>query len=435
MNKESVLSTLKSLANIRIGTVMLLGFASGLPLALSGSTLQVWMTEEGVDLKTIGFFGMVAAPYAFKFLWAPVLDRYIPPVLGRRRGWILLFQVGVIFCIVGMSSSSPVEMPWLIAGLALALAFSSASQDIVVDAYRTDVLPARERGPGAAVYVTGYRLAMLVSGALALILAEYLGWRLTFLGMAAFMGIGVLASVMGPEPDEKTVPPRTLADAVIDPLKEFFSRPGAWGFLVLIVLYKLGDATAGIFTLPFLRGGPNIEGLGFTKVELGAIYKVIVFAATIAGTLWGGVLVTRWGLYRSLMNFGILQAVSNLSFMWLASVGKSYFVLVVAVTLENVAGGMGTVAFIAFLMALCDHRFTAMQYALLSAASSLGRIFGGPPSGILAKALVGGMGLTGWIPFFFVTFLAALPGLVLLKWMRPSVQELEGKAKEALAKK
>ncbi len=434
MNKEPVLSTLKSLANIRIGTVLLLGFASGLPLALTGNTLQAWMTVEGVDLKTIGFFALVAQPYSYKFLWAPLLDRFVPPFLGRRRGWILLFQIGIVLSILGMSTSSPVEMPWIIAGLALVLAFCSASQDIVVDAYRTDVLPDRERGPGAAVYVTGYRMAMLVSGALALILADYMGWRPTFICMAAVMGFGILASITGPEPEEKVAPPATLKEAVVGPLKEFFSRPGAWGILILIVLYKLGDATAGLFTMSFLLGGPKIEGLGFTLVEVGAIYKVIVFAATIAGTLWGGVLVTRWGLYRSLMIFGILQAVSNLSFMGLAYAGKSYTVMVVAVTLENLAGGMGTVAFVAFLMALCDHRFTATQYALLSSLSALGRVYAGPPSGILAQNLVNQMGLPGWMPYFFITFLLALPGLALLKWMRPKVLKLEERANQVLTK-
>ena len=411
---------------------MLLGFASGLPLALTGNTLQAWMTVEGVDLKTIGFFALVAQPYSYKFLWAPLLDRFVPPFLGRRRGWILLFQIGIVFCILGIGSSSPVEMPWIIAGFALMLAFCSASQDVVVDAYRTDVLPNRERGPGAAVYVTGYRLAMLVSGALALILADYLGWRLTFICMAVVMGIGVLASVCGPEPEEQVAAPRTLKEAVAGPLMEFFSRPGAWGLLVLIVLYKLGDATAGLFTMSFLLGGPKIEGLGFSLVEVGAIYKVTVFAATIAGTLWGGVLVTRWGLYRSLMVFGILQAVSNLSFMGLAYTGKNYAVMIVVVTLENVAGGMGTVAFVAFLMSLCDHRFTATQYALLSSLAALGRVYAGPPSGILAQNLVNQMGILGWMPYFFITFLVAIPGLILLRWMRPRLQELEDRAKAAL---
>ena len=405
--------TLKSLANRRVATVALLGFASGLPLALTGGTLQAWMAVEGVDLKTIGIFSLIGIPYALKFFWAPLLDRFALPLLGRRRGWILVTQFALMGLIFLLGLTSPKNTPWLVALLALFLTFTSASQDIVIDAYRTDVLREKERGLGAAVSVTGYRIAMLTSGAVALILADPLGWRLTYMLMAGLMIIGTIATFIGPEPEDVARPPRSLKEAISGPLTEFFDRPAAWAFLALIILYKIGDAFAGSLTTAFLILGP-----GFSVGEVGAINKGLGLIATIFGALFGGVLMARLGLFRSLMAFGILQAVSNLSFMVLAYVGKVYSVMVVAVAFENLAGGMGTAAFVAFLMSLCDHRYTATQFALLSALASLGRIFVGPPSGFLSQEV-------GWVIFFFITFLAALPGLILLYRMRRHILALE----------
>ena len=413
IQSEKYILTLKSLANRRIAAVALLGFASGMPLALTGGTLQAWMAVEGVDLKTIGIFSLVGLPYAFKFFWAPLLDRYALPFLGRRRGWILCSQFILMGLIVLLGLSSPKETPLLVALIALFLTFTSASQDIVIDAYRTDVLREKERGLGVAVSVTGYRIAMLVSGALALILAGSLGWRLTYLLMAGLMAVGMLATFFGPEPEEVVRPPQSLKEAVSGPLTEFFERPAAWAFLALIILYKIGDAFAGSLTTAFLIRGP-----GFSIGEVGAINKGLGLVATIVGALYGGIMLARLGLYRSLMIFGILQAVSNLSFMVLAYFGKVYSMMVIAVAFENLAGGMGTAAFVAFLMALCDQRYTATQFALLSALASLGRIFVGPPSGYLSHEV-------GWVIFFFVTFLAALPGLVLLHKMRLNILSLD----------
>jgi len=413
ISSEKYTRTLKSLANRRVVAVFFLGFASGLPLALAGGTLQAWMAVEGVDLKTIGFFSLVGLPYALKFFWAPLLDRYALPFLGRRRGWILGTQLALMILIVMLGFTSPKDTPWLVALFALLLTFTSASQDIVFDAYRTDVLREKERGLGAAVSVTGYRIAMLASGALALILAGPLGWRLTYLLMAALMLIGTMATIFGPEPEETVRPPQSLKEAISGPLTEFFGRPAAWAFLALIILYKIGDAFAGSLTTAFLIRGP-----GFSIGEVGAINKGLGLMATIIGALYGGVMMARLGLYRSLMIFGILQAISNLSFMVLAYAGKVYSIMVAAVAFENLAGGMGTAAFVAFLMALCDHRYTATQFALLSALASLGRIFVGPPSGYLSHEV-------GWVVFFFVTFLAALPGLALLYKMRRNILSLE----------
>jgi len=413
ISSEKYTRTLKSLANRRVVAVFFLGFASGVPLALAGGTLQAWMAVEGVDLKTIGFFSLVGLPYAFKFFWAPLLDRYALPFLGRRRGWILVTQLALMILIVMLGFTSPKDTPWLVALFALLLTFTSASQDIVFDAYRTDVLREKERGLGAAVSVTGYRIAMLASGALALILAGPLGWRLTYLIMAGLMLIGTMATIFGPEPEETVRPPQSLKEAISGPLTEFFGRPSAWAFLALIILYKIGDAFAGSLTTAFLIRGP-----GFSIGEVGAINKGLGLMATIIGALYGGVMLARLGLYRSLMIFGILQAISNLSFMVLAYAGKVYSIMVAAVAFENLAGGMGTAAFVAFLMTLCDHRYTATQFALMSALASLGRIFVGPPSGYLSHEV-------GWVVFFFVTFLAALPGLALLYKMRRHILSLE----------
>ncbi|MBT3514726.1 MAG: MFS transporter [Nitrospina sp.] len=412
-SSEKYIGTLRSLANRRIATVAFLGFSSGLPLALTGGTLQAWMTIEGVDLKTIGIFSLVGLPYALKFFWAPLLDRYALPFLGRRRGWILGIQIAMMILITLLGLTSPKETPLLVALLALLLTFTSASQDIVIDAYRTDVLREKERGLGVAVSVMGYRIAMLTSGALALILAGPLGWRLTYLLMAGLMIAGTMASIFGPEPEELVRPPQSLKEAISGPLAEFFERPAAWSFLALIVLYKIGDAFAGSLTTAFLIRGP-----GFSIGEVGTINKGLGLIATILGALYGGVMLARLGLYRSLMIFGILQAISNLSFMVLAYAGKVYSLMVAAVAFENLAGGMGTAAFVAFLMALCNRRYTATQFALLSALASLGRIFVGPPSGYLSHEV-------GWVVFFFMTFLAALPGLFLLYMMRQNILSLE----------
>jgi MFS transporter, PAT family, beta-lactamase induction signal transducer AmpG len=401
------------LLNPRVTTILFLGFSSGLPLALSGGTLQAWLTVEDVDIKTIGLFSLVGLPYTLKFLWSPLMDRFVVPIFGRRRGWIALSQLTLIGLILAMSVTSPKNGLWFLALLAFCLTFVSASQDVAIDAYRTEVLRERERGIGAAVSVTGYRVAMLVSGALALILSEYLGWRVTYMLMALIMSIGVVSVWLGPEPEDPGTPPTSMKDAVEGPFREFFSRPGIWSLLALIVLYKLGDAFAGSLTTTFL-----IRGVNFSVGEVGAINKGMGLASTIIGALFGGVLMARLRLFRSLLIFGILQAVSNLSFMFLALVGKSYPLMIFTIAFENLAGGMGTAAFVAFLMVLCNHNYTATQFALLSALASLGRVFVGPLSGVLVDGM-------GWTVFFFSTFLFALPGLALLWIMREVVRKTE----------
>jgi len=388
-----------------------LGFSSGLPLALTAGTLQAWLTVDGVDLRTIGIFSLVGLPYTLKFLWSPVMDRYAPPWLGRRRGWILLCQGALMVGLGTMAWVGVGQDPGMIAILALTVSLLSASQDIAFDAYRTDVLKPDERGVGAAVSVTGYRIAMLVSGAGALILSEYLGWQGTYVLMAACLSIGMVAIWLSPEPSQHVPIPRTLGEAVHGPLQEFFARSSPLLLLGLIVLYKLGDAFAGSLSTAFL-----IRGVGFSPSEVGIVNKGMGLAATILGALAGGALMTRLGLFRALLTFGILQAISNLGFMLLAGLGKNYVVMVLAIAVENLAGGMGTAAFVALLMSLCDHRYSATQYALLSAVAALGRVVVGPPSGYLVE-------LVGWGTFFLFTFLAALPGLCVVYFLRGSIIE------------
>ncbi|HBO70163.1 MAG TPA: muropeptide transporter AmpG [Deltaproteobacteria bacterium] len=407
--------TLKVFRSRRIGVMVLAGFSSGLPLALTGGTLQAWMTVAGVDLRTIGIFALVGLPYTVKFLWSPLMDRFVPPLFGRRRGWMLLTQAALVLGIVAMAAGNPAEAPLALGALALLVAFFSASQDIVIDAYRTDVLHPPERGLGAAVFVTGYRVAMLVSGALALILSERIGWRSTYLLMAGLMGIGIATTLFCPEPEAKGIPPKTLREAVLSPLSEFFSRRGAVALLFLIVLYKLGDAYAGTLTTAFL-----IRGVGFSPTDVGTLNKGLGLVSLIVGAMFGGTWMIRLGLYRSLLIFGALQAVSNLSFMVLSWVGKSYGMLVFTVAFENLCGGMGTAAFVALLMALCDNRYTATQYALLSSLAALGRIFVAPTSGFLVESV-------GWGVFFLFTALSALPGLGVLWRLRGEISSLSAK--------
>jgi PAT family beta-lactamase induction signal transducer AmpG len=409
-----------------LAVILLLAFASGLPLALTSGTLQAWLTVEGVDLATIGFFTLVGIPYTWKFLWSPAMDRFVPPFLGRRRGWLVITQVALMAGIAAIATLSPREDLALLALLAVFVAFASASQDIVFDAYRTDIARREQRGIAGALTVVGYRSAMLVSGALALVLVAGsgwiagIGWRNTYLVMAALMGIGLAATLWGREPEAAAPPPRSLREAFVEPLREFFSRNGALWMLALLVLYKLGDAFAGSLTTAFL-----LRGAGFTLEDVGYVNKGMGLAATIVGALFGGALMIRLGLYRALMAFGILQAVSNLTFMWLAAAGKSYPIMVLAIGFENLSGGMGTAAFVALLMALCDHRFTATQYALLSALASFGRVYVGPAAGYATDPKHLGM---SWAAFFFATFALALPGLIVLAWKRQTIDALDQKS-------
>ncbi|MEN0577793.1 muropeptide MFS transporter AmpG [Phytobacter palmae] len=383
--------------------LLMLGFASGLPLALTSGTLQAWMTVANVDLKTIGFFSLVGQAYVFKFLWSPMMDRYTPPFLGRRRGWLLLTQLGLLVAVAAMGFLEPgSHLRWM-AGLAVVIAFCSASQDIVFDAWKTDVLPADERGTGAAISVLGYRLGMLVSGGLALWLADrWLGWQGMYWLMAGLLIPCIIATLLAPEPGDAIPAPRTLEQAVVEPLRDFFGRNNAWLILLLIVLYKLGDAFAMSLTTTFL-----IRGVGFDAGEVGVVNKTLGLIATIIGALWGGVLMQRLSLFRALLIFGLLQGISNAGYWLLAVTPKDIISMASAVFLENLCGGMGTSAFVALLMTLCNKSFSATQFALLSALSAVGRVYVGPLAGWFVEA-------HGWSMFYLFSIAAALPGLLML---------------------
>lgn len=399
----------------RVAPLLVLGFASGLPLALTGGTLQAWATVQQVSLQEIGFLTLVGTAYTLKFLWSPLVDRYAAPWLGRRRGWMIAMQWLLALGLMGMGLLNPASSLPALAGLAVLVAFCSATQDIAVDAYRSDVLRKEERGAGAALSVLGYRLAMLTSGGLALIVADqWLGWGGMYMAMAFVMLVASLATFWAPEPEHRANIPTSLTVAIVEPFKEFFSRPEAITVLVLIVLYKLGDAFAGALSTTFL-----IRAAGFSPTEVGTVNKLLGLAATIVGALAGGGLMSRLGLYRSLLLFGVLQAVSNLGF-WLISVGPhSVWLMAAGVGVENLCGGMGTAAFVALLMGLCHREFSATQFALLSALSAVGRTY---LAGPLTPPMVE---YAGWPTFFLFTVVIALPGLALLVWRRRDIERID----------
>ena len=500
--------------------VTVLGFASGLPLALTGQAMQAWLSMEGLDVATIGFLSLVGLPYTFKFLWAPLMDRFDLPVLGRRRGWLVATQLLLALLLFILAGISPKGATQAFALLAVAVAFMSASQDVVIDAYRTDLLPGPERGLGASLAVAGYRLAMILSGGIALIWTDAQqgggwSWPEVYRFMAGLMVVAaavsatmlpklaappsapttghsirndllgfvavVAAVIVGYAFTDQAVAPAVRAlmaplwqgsalsanlqgrwadlvsllvgigitlplaawaarrakfETLLSGLSNYFSQPGAAAFLLFIVLYKLGDAFAGSLMTPFL-----LNSMAFSPTEVGVVNKVIGLWLTIGGALLGGALMLKLGLWRALLLFGILQMASNMGFWWLAVSGKGLMAglvipafdwtivkiaaptpvdggLLMVIAFENLSGGMGTAAFLAFLMSLCNQRFTATQFALLSAFASVGRVWVGPLAGVLAESI-------GWPAFFIVSTIAALPALAMLWWLRTSVRALE----------
>ncbi len=392
-----------------MAALLLLGVSSGLPLLLTSKTLQAWMTVEKVDLAAIGLFSLVGLPYSLKFLWAPLLDRFALPFLGRRRGWLIVIQSALLVAIALMALQKPASELQLLAVNALVIAFLSATQDIAADAYRADVLEEREMGAGAAVFVLGYRIALLLTGSLALILADQIPWTVVYLLISGVMLIGLIATILAPEPEERVRPPASLADAVLLPFGEFFQRLGLLQgvlILVFIVLYKLGDALVNNMSTPFLLQ------TGFTQTDIGAIQGGMGLIATIVGALAGGALLSKIGINRSLWVFGGLQALSNLTYFIQAQLGRDYRFMVLNINIENFCAGLGTAAFVAFLMSLCNQRFSATQYALLSSLMAVSRDILVAPAGRLAA-------ITGWPLFFLISIAAALPGLLLLPVFAP----------------
>jgi PAT family beta-lactamase induction signal transducer AmpG len=397
---DKMKSIFQIFASRRMLVMLLLGFSSGIPYALTAGTLQAWLATENVDIKTIGLFALVGMPYNWKFLWAPLMDRYFPKYLGRRRGWMITTQLLLAAAIAAMAFSDPARNIQGMAILSVLVAFFSSSQDIVVDAYRTEMLPSEEYGAGSGVYTMGYRLAMLVSGALALILADHYAWKVVYLFMAVTLAVGVLGTVLGPEPVSAKAP-RTLKEAVVEPLREFFGRKGAFEVLLFILLYKLDVVIATALMTKFFLD------IGFTKTDIGAVTKVFGLIATIVGALIGGALIPRMGVRRSLVVFGILQGVSTLFFYMMAKVGSNHLALIITIAGENLASGMATAAYMAFLMSLCNQRFTATQYALLTSLMAVPMKILAAPTGYLQSAV-------GWENYYLIAAALALPGLLML---------------------
>jgi MFS transporter, PAT family, beta-lactamase induction signal transducer AmpG len=394
----------------RLVSILLLGFASGLPLLLTGSTLQAWFATSHIDIVSIGVLTLVGQPYVYKFIWAPLLDRFALPFLGRRRGWVLLLQISLVISIAMMGLLQPDREPMTLGLLALWVAFLSASQDIAIDAYRTDLLSPSERGLGAALNTIGYRVAMLVTGAVALVFADYLGWKVTYLLMAGLMLLEILVTIWAPNPQElRNEMPKNLTEALTQPFNEFLNRKAAISILLFIILYKLGDVFTLALGTTFL-----IRGVGFNLTEIGLIYKLIGMLGLFAGVFVGGLWMRRITLFKALLFFGIIQALTNLPFMFLALIGKNYSVLIFTIFSESFGSGLGSVAFLSFIMSLCDHRYTATQFALFSALAAVGRVFVGPIAGMMVEHL-------GWVQFYFWAFIIGLPGLLLLGLLKSQV--------------
>ncbi len=401
----------------RLIFVFAMGFASGQPLALSAATLFIWLAQAGVSLTAIGLFAVAGTPYTLKFLWAPVIDRVSLPgltrLLGRRRSWMVLIQLLLMAAVAGLGLTRPEEAPFVTAVCALLVAFLSASQDIVIDAYRIEILDPEQQGAGAAATQAGYRIGALASGAGALYLADnYFDWSMVYAVMAALLVLGMIAALMAPLP--KVDAPRPaggggawLRDMVVRPFAEFFGRGGVKTALLIlgfILLYKLGDAFAGVMANPFY------VKIGFSLTEIATVSKIFGVFATLAGVFAGGVIVARYGVLWSLLGCGVLQMLSNLMFAAQAAIGPDVGFLVLTIGIENLSGGMGSAAFVAYLSLLCNTSYTGTQYALFSSFMAFGRTWLSASSGWIADQ-------TDWVTFFVISTLVAVPGLIMAYWM------------------
>lgn len=414
--------------------IFLMGFSSGLPLLLGFGTLSYWLRQEGISLTAIGIFALVSLPYSVKFAWAPLLDHLrlpvLTPLLGRRRGWILFIQVLLMIAIVALGASDPTAAPAYMATMAVVMTFLSASQDIVVDAYRIDVLRPEEQGAGAAATQAGYRVGLLAGGAGALALSDYVSWFVVYSIMAALVTIGMLGVALGPEPAAPQRPETLgrgstreriagwLRYAVIDPLADFTTRRGWVAILAFVLLYKYGDAVAGIMANPFY------VDMGYSGTEIAEIAKGLGIAMALVGALVGGLLVARLGVWTALVVGGVLQAATNLIYAWLATQGHDLIGLTIAVGADNFTGGLGSAAFVAYLSGLCNRAFTGTQYALLTSLMAFGRTALSSGGGVMADQL-------GWVWFFVATTLIAVPGLLLLLWLRRLYPTADAPARDA----
>lgn len=408
----SWLRSLRVYRDPRIVAILFMGFASGLPLALTGATLSIWLKQSGITLTAIGLFAPVGLSYNLKFLWAPAMDRVRLPVLtrcfGRRRGWALLIQFFLALAILALGASDPSRDLFRVAVCAIIVAFLSASQDIVIDAYRVDLLDKDEQGAGAAATQIGYRIGMIASGAGALYLAQYFSWRAAYEVMAALILASMIVILATREPRQgPAVAGPWLKNTVIAPFADFMRHRQWLLILIFVVLYKFGDALAGVMSSPFY------VVLGFANAEIASVAKVFGVGASIAGVVLGGIAVYRWGLMRALLLCGALQMASNLMYIVQLWAGHDVAMLAVTIATENVTGGMASAAFVAYLSSLCNPAFTATQYALLSALAATARTVLAASGGFFADHL-------GWGPFFLLSTAACVPGLGLLVYLMRS---------------
>ena len=408
MTNNTNISIRQALFNKRMLICIFTGFSSGLPLYILISLLPAWLRSEGVDLKSIGLFALIQLPFTWKFLWAPLFDRYVPP-LGRRRGWLFISQTALLLSIPAFGMLHPKLDLWTIAYLAGVVAFFSASQDIVLDAYRRELLPDSELGLGNAIHVNAYKIAGLIPGSLSLILADYLPWSSVFIITALFMLPGLVMTLFVSEPELKNGAPKTLRDAVVEPFHEFISRNGVKSALLVlafIFFYKLGDSMATALATPFYLD------MGFSKTEIGLVAKNAGFWPSVIGALLGGIWMIKLGINRALWLFGGVQIFSILGFAWLATVGHSLPWLALVIGVEALGVGLGTAAFVAFIAHTTHPLYTATQFALFTSLAAVPRTFANAATGYL-------VGWFGWVTFFLFCFVIAIPGMLLLFKVAP----------------
>jgi PAT family beta-lactamase induction signal transducer AmpG len=417
----------RSLANTRMLVCIFSGFSSGMPLYVLYHLIPAWLRDEGVDLKTIGLFSLIGFPYTWKFLWSPLIDHFKPPILGRRRGWALITQIGLLVAIASFGPLDPTTEIWSVAAVVGIVAFFSASQDIVLDAHRRELLPDVELGIGNSMFVNAYRLSMLVPGSMALILADQMPWSTVHLIVAAFMSVGIVTTFLMPEPEPAEGVSRTFKEAVVEPFREFFARDGvrsAMLILAFMLLYKLGDSMATALLTPFYLD------LDFTMTEIGTVAKFAALWASVAGATLGGLLMIRIGINRSLWCFGVVQLLTILGFAALSEVGNDPALidinlvwwqlevslgqvwLFLVVSAEYLGVGLGTAAFVAYMARATDRRYTATQFALLTSVMGIPRTFANASTGFIVEEV-------GWTTFFLLCALIAIPGMVLLRWVAP----------------
>ncbi len=399
----------EAILNRRMLICIFTGLASGMPLYLLYQLVPAWLRDSGVSLRDIGLFALVGIPYTWKFMWAPLMDRYVPPFLGRRRGWMLVTQVALLLLIGVLGMLQPQQSLGLVAVVAVAVAFFSASQDVVLDAYRRELLPDEELGLGNSIHVTAYRISSLIPGSLALVLADHLPWSSVYWIVASFMLVGIGLCVSISEPQSELPAARGLREAVVAPFREYLSRRGTKSVLLILAfmfLYKLGDSMATALATPFYMD------MGFSMTEIGLIAKHAALWPSIAGGLLGGVIMIRLGINKALWMFGVVQLLSILGYAVLAEAGHVRWLLALVISFEYLGVGLGTAAFIAFIARETSRKYAATQFALFTAITALPRTFANASTGMIVESI-------GWTEFYLVCTLLAIPGMLLLRWVAP----------------